>query len=68
LKKAFEEAVNDYIAFCEGKGITPDKPFKESFNCRLKPSVHKLAYQKAMQQGMSLNKFIETTLEKEINK
>jgi predicted HicB family RNase H-like nuclease len=66
LKKAFEEAVNDYISFCKEKGTIPDKPFKGSFNVRVKPSVHKLAYQKAIQKGMSLNKFIETTLEKEL--
>jgi predicted HicB family RNase H-like nuclease len=68
LKKAFEEAVDDYIAFCEEKGIKPNKPFKGSFNVRLNPNVHKLAYEKARQKGMSLNKFIETTLEKELNK
>ncbi|MFH1514076.1 MAG: type II toxin-antitoxin system HicB family antitoxin [bacterium] len=66
LKQAFEEAVDDYISFCEEKGVKPDKPFKGSFNVRVKPSIHKLAYQKAIQQGMSLNKFIETTLEKEL--
>ena len=67
LKKAFEEAVEDYIAFCKEKGVKPDKPFKGSFNVRLKPTIHKLVYQKAIQQGMSLNKFIETTLEKNLN-
>lgn len=66
LKKAFEEAVDDYIAFCYKKGIKPEKPFKGSFNVRVKPAIHKLAYQKAIQSGMSLNKFIETTLEKEL--
>jgi len=67
LKKAFEEVVDDYITFCEEKGVKPNKPFKGSFNVRLKPLIHKLAYQKAMQKGMSLNKFIETSLEKELN-
>ena len=67
LKKAFEEAVEDYIAFCKEKGVKPDKPFKGSFNVRVKPSLHKLAYQKAMQKGVSLNKLIETSLEKELN-
>ena len=66
LKQAFEEAVDDYITFCQEKGVKPNKPFKGSFNVRVKPSVHKLAYLKAIQQGMSLNKFIETSLEKEL--
>jgi len=66
LKTAFQEAVDDYISFCEEKGVEPDKPFKGSFNVRIKPSLHKLAYQNALQIGMSLNKFIETSLEKEL--
>ena len=67
LRPAFEEAVDDYIAFCHEKGITPERSFKGSFNVRVKPYLHKLAYLKALQAGMSLNKFIETTLEKELN-
>jgi predicted HicB family RNase H-like nuclease len=66
LKKAFEEAVDDYISFCEEKGVEPDKPFKGSFNVRVKPYLHKLAYMKALQKGMSLNKFIEISLEKAV--
>ena len=27
LKKAFEESVEDYLAFCESRGEEPDKPF-----------------------------------------
>jgi predicted HicB family RNase H-like nuclease len=67
LKNAFEEAVDDYIAFCNKKGVQPEKPFKGSFNVRVKPSLHKQAYLKALQAGMSLNKFIEQTLEKELD-
>ncbi len=66
FEKAFHEAVDDYIDFCKEKGILPEKPFKGSFNIRIKPSLHKRAFLKAMQSGMSLNKFIETTLEKEL--
>ncbi len=66
LQKVFEESVDDYVSFCEKKGVKPDKPFKGSFNIRVKPDIHKLIYQKAIQQGMSLNKFIETALEKEL--
>jgi predicted HicB family RNase H-like nuclease len=66
LKKAFEEAVDDYIAFCIEKGVEPEKPFKGSFNVRVKPSLHKQAYIKAIKSGMSLNKFIETAIENEL--
>lgn len=64
LKKAFEEAVDDYLEVCNQKGVLPEKPFRGSFNVRLKPALHKQAYLKALQSGISLNKFIELTLEK----
>jgi len=67
LKKAFEEAVDDYLEVCSQKGVLPEKPFRGSFNVRVKPALHKLAYLKAMQSGISLNKFIELTLEKALN-
>ena len=66
LKKAFEEAVDDYIAFCKEKGVEPEKPFKGSFNVRVKPYLHKQAYLKALKSGMTLNKFIETAIENEL--
>jgi predicted HicB family RNase H-like nuclease len=66
LKKAFEKAVDDYLAFCKEKGIVPDKTFKGSFNVRINPLLHKRAWQKAMQKGISLNKFIESSIEKEL--
>jgi predicted HicB family RNase H-like nuclease len=68
LKKAFREAVDDYIGFCKEKGIEPDKPFKGSFNVRMKPALHQLLSQQAIQHGMSLNKFIEKTLEQALQK
>lgn len=66
LKKEFEKAVDEYISFCNEKGIKPDRPFKGSFNVRVKPSLHKLAYLKAVKSGISLNKFIETAIEHEL--
>ncbi|MEI7597335.1 MAG: type II toxin-antitoxin system HicB family antitoxin [Bacteroidota bacterium] len=66
LKKAFEDAVDDYLIFCTEKGVKPDKPFKGSFNVRIKPVVHKMAQMEALGRGISLNKFIETAIEKEL--
>jgi len=66
LKPAFKKAVDDYLKFCFKKNIKPEKPFKGSFNIRLSPSVHRLVFLKAKQAGVSLNKFIESTLEKEL--
>jgi len=27
LRQAFEQQVNEYLAFCEEEGVVPDKPF-----------------------------------------
>jgi len=66
LRQAFETAVDDYLAYCSKNKLIPEKPFKGSFNIRLSPDLHKQAWLKAMQDGVSLNKFIETTLLKEL--
>jgi len=68
LKKAFQEAVDDYLTVCSQKGVLPEKPFKGSFNVRVKPALHKRAYMKALQEGISLNKYIEQVLKKELEK
>ena len=66
LKKAFKEAVEDYITTCKEMGKDPDKEYKGSFNVRLKPKIHRLAAIKSATLKMSLNQFVEKVLEKEI--
>lgn len=66
LKKAFKEAVEDYITTCSALGKDPDKEYKGSFNVRLKPKIHRLAAIKSASQRMSLNQFVEKVLEKEL--
>jgi predicted HicB family RNase H-like nuclease len=41
LKKAFEEAVLDYLSMCRDQKIEPEKPFKGSLNVRLGPQLHR---------------------------
>jgi predicted HicB family RNase H-like nuclease len=55
LKKAFRDSVNDYLAFCEKKGITPEKPFSGKFILRLDPETHRMAALAAKVAGKSLN-------------
>jgi predicted HicB family RNase H-like nuclease len=68
LKKAFREAVDDYIKTCEQLGKDPDKEFKGSFNIRIKPRVHRLAVIKSASMKISLNQFVERALEKEVGR
>jgi predicted HicB family RNase H-like nuclease len=55
LKKAFRDSVNDYLAFCEKKKITPEKPFSGKFILRLDPETHRMAALAAKVAGKSLN-------------
>ena len=66
LKKAFKEAVEDYLVTCKELGKDPDKEFRGSFNVRVKPRIHRLAVIKSSAMKMSLNQFIERALEKEV--
>lgn len=62
LKKAFHEAVDDYIETCEMLGKKPDKTYKGSFNVRIDSELHRKAAFLAAQKGISLNEFVEKAI------
>ena len=64
LKKAFQEAVSDYKKLCEKTGRNSKRSFKGSFNVRIDPKLHELAFIKATKEGLSLNQFEQQTLKK----
>lgn len=66
LKKAFQEAVSDYKALCEKTGRNSKRSFKGSFNVRIDPKLHELAFIKATKEGISINQFVQKTLKKEL--
>jgi predicted HicB family RNase H-like nuclease len=68
LKKAFKEAIDDYLLLCAQAGKDPHKSYKGSFNVRIKPEIHKKAAYKSMQLGISLNQFVEQAITKSISK
>nr|WP_218585754.1 type II toxin-antitoxin system HicB family antitoxin [Pseudomonas sp. AN3A02] len=55
LDAAFCNAVDDYIATCEGLGQTPEKPCKGSFNVRVGHDLHLAAALAATRQKVTLN-------------
>ncbi len=66
LRKAFTEAVDDYLDTCQRVGKNPDKAYKGSFNVRVSPKLHRLAANYAEHEGVSLNKLIERALQNTI--
>ena len=63
LRASFEEAINDYLDFCQEKGIQPEKSFKGSFNVRVGSQLHRQAALFAQQRGVNLNKLVTDALE-----
>ncbi len=62
LERAFQESVDDYLAFCQERGEEPDKPFSGRLMLRLPPSLHRSVYVRAQREGKSLNQWITETL------
>jgi len=67
LKKAFAEAVEDYIILCKEVGKEPQKSYRGSFNVRISPELHKAAAAVANREGISLNAFVEKAIFDEVH-
>ena len=58
VEKEFHDAVDDYLAFCEDLGQSPEKPYKGVFNVRVSPELHRRAAIAADKKGETLNAFV----------
>lgn len=66
LKRALADSVEDYLAFCAERGEEPDKPFSGQFVVRADPSLHKAVTIAARRDGVSLNKWVTSALERAV--
>ncbi|MBC8043998.1 MAG: type II toxin-antitoxin system HicB family antitoxin [Rhizobacter sp.] len=66
LQKAFQDSVEDYLAFCKSRGEAPDKPFSGKFVLRVEPELHHKLHVKAAEQGKSLNAWLVKLLEQSV--
>ncbi|MCI6714242.1 MAG: type II toxin-antitoxin system HicB family antitoxin [Lachnospiraceae bacterium] len=62
LVEDFHGAVDEYLALCESEGKKPEIAYKGSFNIRISPELHRRAAISAMEQQISLNKFVENAV------
>ena len=67
LNKEFQLSVDDYLDWCKQDGIDPEKPYSGKLNVRLNPNTHQRAAIKAKTMGISLNRFIEKSIEDELS-
>lgn len=63
----FHGAVDDYLELCAQTGTEPEKAYKGSFNVRISPELHKQAVIAAMSHNMSLNSFVETSIQQALH-
>lgn len=59
----FHGAVDDYLETCKAEGKKTEVAFKGSFNIRLSSDLHKKLFIYTTAHRMSMNKYIEETLE-----
>lgn len=67
LEKNFQDGVNDYIDTCKKLDREAHKAYKGIFNVRISPKLHKLAYQRALKNNISLNALVGKSLEEYIS-
>ena len=66
LKKAFRDAVEDYVELCKEAGKEIFKSFKGSFNVRVNPELHSKAFEHAILEGKTLNQFVKEAIEQKL--
>lgn len=62
LTAAFEEAVDDYLAFCDDHNLKPEKSYSGTFNVRIAPMVHREIANRAAELGITINAFVKKAL------
>jgi predicted HicB family RNase H-like nuclease len=64
LRRAFEEAVDDYLVACEKVGREPQRPYSGKLMLRVPPEIHARAAMMAEAHGMSINQWAADVLSK----
>lgn len=66
IKKEFQTSINGYLAWCKELGQEPEKPFSGDIHLRIKSELHAKLATKAKFSRLSLNTFINQTLERAV--
>lgn len=64
IEKNFRGAVDEYFAFCEAEGKTPNVPFKGSLNIRLTKDLHYRVSRFAEEHDRKLNSVINDAVQR----
>ncbi len=67
LENAFKDSVDEYLAFCQELGRSPEKPLSDRLMLRLAPSLHARAAFEAKSSDVSLNSWISQTISQRLS-
>ncbi len=62
LRQAFEDSVEDYLAFCAERGEEPGQPFSGRFTLRLSPEQHRRVVLAAEKAGKGVEVWVAEAL------
>ncbi len=63
LRQAFEDSVEDYLAFCAQRGEEPNLPFTGRLTVRLSPEQHRKVVLAAAMAGERVDTWVAETIE-----
>jgi predicted HicB family RNase H-like nuclease len=63
VEQAFDDSVDDYLAFCAEHGEPPDRPHRGKILLRVSPEAHRRATLRAQAEIISLNQWIARRIE-----
>lgn len=66
LMEDFHAVIDDYLELCREDSKEPEKAYKGSFNIRVSPELHKKIAIYAMEHDITLNSFVEQSIEKQL--
>ena len=66
LKKAFHQAADDYLAYCEEHNRKPEKSYTGVLNVRLSPDIHRRIALLAQSSGKTINSLIKDAVENQL--
>jgi predicted HicB family RNase H-like nuclease len=62
LKKAFQDSINDCLAWCHERDEQPEKTYSGKLHIRMNPNLHAHLAIEAAKQGLSLNDLVNQKL------
>jgi predicted HicB family RNase H-like nuclease len=67
LQKSFRESIDDYLAFCDRMGKTPDTPVSGRLILRVPIELHSRAAVVAKAEGRSLNSWVTEAVREKLS-